>query len=89
MRDGAVAEEVHGVIWWQFKSIVIASQTKSVKDSGLSPYVYQKASRAADVWKGTELLQVMDRLMLMYHQAHRGEIDFATELEKFVLFPMK
>lgn len=89
MNNGAVAEEVHGVLWWQFKSVLLARDATSAKDAGLSPFVYQKSARAADSWKAGELESVLDRLMHMYHQAHRGEIDFMVELEKFVLFPVK
>lgn len=89
MQEGTAAEEVHGVLWWQFKSIVLALSSKTAKGAGLSPFVYQKASRAAAVWKEEELWVVVDRLAHMYHIAHRGEMDFAAELEKFVISPTK
>lgn len=89
MSQGTAAEEIQGVLWWQFKSIVIAQQSRSVKESGLSPYVYQKALRASAVWKNEELDAVIDRLFLMYHKAHRGEIDFMMELERFMLSPVE
>lgn len=85
VKEGSAAEEIHGVLWWQFKSLVAASEAGSAKESGLSPFVYQKASRAAQLWEGDSLNRVVDRLVDMYHQAHRGEIDFLIELEKFAL----
>ncbi|MES3006111.1 MAG: hypothetical protein V4664_04155 [Patescibacteria group bacterium] len=85
IKEGSAAEEIHGVLWWQFKSLAVAAKARSAKDSGLSPYVYQKAARAAQLWKEDSLDQVLDRLADMYHQAHRGEIDFLVELEKFAL----
>lgn len=85
IKEGSAAEEIHGVLWWQFKSLMIASKSKNAKESGLSPYVYQKAERAAQMWKDDSLEIVLDRLIDMYHLAHRGEIDFYVELEKFAL----
>lgn len=85
IKEGSAAEEIHGVLWWQFKSLAIAAKAKSAKESGLSPYVFQKASQAARLWSGDSLNVVLDRLIDMYHKAHRGEIDFYIELEKFAL----
>ena len=84
-NEGVAAEEIHGVLWWQFKSVSLAKQARSVKESGLSPYVYQKSSRAGEKWESLELDKCIDTLVDMYHQAHRGEIDFMLELEKFSL----
>lgn len=89
MQEGAVAEEIHGVLWWQFKSIFLASKTRSAKEAGLAPFVYQKSSRAAGVWTGEELDKVLEKLFVMYHKAHRGEIEFNLELERFLLAPLK
>lgn len=85
IKEGTAAEEIHGVLWWQFKSLVVAAKAGSAKESGLSPYVYQKASRAAQSWKEESLVGALNRLVDMYHQAHRGENDFLLELEKFAL----
>ncbi len=81
LRDETVAEEIHGVLWWQFKSLMHARSGAR----GLSPYVQQKASRAEKLWKDNSLEKALDRLVDMYHLAHRGEIDFLVELEKFSL----
>ncbi len=89
MKKNTAAEEIHGVLWWQFKSILLSRTSKNAKDAGLSPFVYQKAARAAGAWKDGELESVVDRLVSMYHRAHRGEIDFNVELEKFILFPVE
>lgn len=86
--EEAAAEEIHGVLWWQFKSLKIARDSKTAGESGLSPYVYQKSARATKIWNEKELEGVIDRLVDMYHRAHRGEIDFMLELEKFSLKPL-
>lgn len=85
LKEGGAAEEIHGVLWWQFKSLLLASKSNSAKESGLSPFVHQKSSRAAQQWKDNSIDLALDKLADMYHQAHRGEIDFLIELEKFAL----
>lgn len=80
-RQGVVAEEIHGVIWWQFKSIYLASKTPSAQAAGLNPYVYQKAKAACAYWPHEALEKTLKRLVMMYHKAHRGECDFMSELE--------
>jgi DNA polymerase III delta subunit len=85
MSTGTAAEEIHGILWWQMKSVFLAKNSGSIKESGLSPYVHQKSSRAAAKWNGPELDICLNKLVEMYHSAHRGEIDFMIELEKLSL----
>ncbi len=82
---GTAAEEIHGTLFWQIKSILITQKTKTPSESGLNPYVYSKAKSFAKKWSEKELYSALEKLVDMYHKAHRGEIDFATELEVFVL----
>ncbi|MDD5318842.1 MAG: hypothetical protein PHF79_03455 [Candidatus Pacebacteria bacterium] len=79
------AEEIHGVIWWQIKSILLASGAKSAAETGLNPFVYKKAKQYAGNFSTRELTTISEKLVDMYHQAHRGEADFLVELERFVL----
>lgn len=84
--EGSVAaEEIHGVLWWQFKSLFLVSTTKSAKEAGLNPYVYQKCQGFMKQWKTEEVNEMMDRLVSMYHKAHRGQTDFMVELEMMCL----
>lgn len=79
------AEEIHGVIWWQFKSLILVFRSKDQKESELSPYVYQKAKKYTSKWNEYELLTYMNRLVRIYHQAHRGEVDLYKEIELLCL----
>jgi len=84
-RDSVAAEEIHGVLWWQFKSIVLALQYPTAKDAGLNPYVYQKAKGFATSWTRQELSSFLDELIRAYHVAHKGELDLMLKIESFCL----
>jgi DNA polymerase III delta subunit len=79
--DSVAAEEIHGVIWWQFKTLYLAHMSTDAANAGLNPFVHQKAKVALKNWNKETLSQMLKRLVLMYHKAHRGECDFVAELE--------
>jgi DNA polymerase III delta subunit len=81
----AAAEELHGILFWQAKSMALAVRSSSAAAAGLNPFVYGKAKRYADNWKDTELDALLSKLVHMYHRAHRGKTNFAIELEKLAL----
>lgn len=81
----AVPEEIHGILFWQAKSLSLASQTASAGEAGLNPFVYGKAKRYVSNFKDGEIHTMLSKLVSMYHDAHRGKVDFEIELEKFAL----
>jgi hypothetical protein len=86
LRDAELAgEEIHGVLWWQMKSVYLAKLCKSADDSGLVPYPYQKALRLSKGWEIKELNSMLDKLVEMYHEAHRGNSDLLVGLERLSL----
>ena len=83
LRDAELAgEEIHGVLWWQMKSVYLAKFSMTADGSGLTLYSYQKALRFSKGWEIKELNAMLDRLAEMYHDAHRGNVDLLIELEK-------
>ncbi|MFA6095089.1 MAG: hypothetical protein WC757_04370 [Candidatus Paceibacterota bacterium] len=78
-------EEMHGIFWWQVKSMILASKTASAEEAGLKPFVYKKSLGFAKNFKPAELEKMSHNLVTMYHQAHRGVVDFGSELERWVL----
>lgn len=84
-RHNIPAEEVHGILMWQIKSILIAKKSKNVEDSGLKPFVYNKSLRFAKNFKEGELEKISSQLISIYHDARRGLCDFDVEMERFVL----
>jgi DNA polymerase III delta subunit len=84
--DGdAAPEEIHGILFWQAKSLALASKAESAAAAGLNPFVYGKAKRYASNFKEGEIDALLAHLVSMYHKAHRGQVDFEIELEKFAL----
>ncbi len=85
MADAMAAEEIHGVLWWQFKSVYLASHFSNAKDAGLNPYVFSKCQGFLKKWKQEEVEGALDNLIDIYHKAHRGEVDFMSEIEVLCL----
>ena len=81
IEAGKVPEEIHGILFWQVKSMVLAARSGSASESGLNPFVYGKAKGFSDNFSKDELTAIMTRLVSMYHDAHRGLCDFETALE--------
>ena len=85
IKADLAGEEIHGVLWWQMKAVYLAKICKNSKDTGLSPYVYQKALKSASSWSLNELSSVMSTLVDVYHEAHRGNTELLLAIEKQVL----
>lgn len=85
VRREVVPEELHGILFWQIKSMLLALSSKDAKEAGLNPFVYSKAKNYAKNFTLPELKKISSQLVTMYHQAHRGEVDFSVALEKFFL----
>jgi hypothetical protein len=84
-------EEVHAMFFWQVKAMLCALKTKDAVEAGMNPFPYGKAKNYAKNYGKTaeeaeeKLRQMSATLCDMYHEAHRGRIDFAVALEKFIL----
>lgn len=73
LRRGASPEEVNGILFWKVKELILASPVRS------------RASNGASSFSSEELRSLASRLVSLYHDSHRGLIDFETGLERFVL----
>ena len=85
LRHDVVSEELHGILFWQIKSMLLAVESKDAKEAGLNPFVYTKAKNYSKNFTLPELKKISSQLIKIYHQAHRGEVDFGNALEKFFL----
>jgi DNA polymerase III delta subunit len=85
MKRGKVLEEIHGTLFWQLKTILLAKKTKTAGEAGINPFPYGKAKSFAKNWEENDLLKAISSLVDMYHKAHRGELDFEIAMEKFAL----
>ncbi len=85
LRESVASEEVHAILFWQVKSMLSAARSSDADQAGLNPFVYGKAKAFAKNYGVAKLKEMSAELFHMYHRAHRGEIDFAVALEKFIL----
>ncbi len=82
---GGVAEEIHGMLFWQVKSMILAVSSKTAGEAGLNPFVFRKSLSFSKNFTEEELKGLSSRLVSIYHEAHRGGDELSIALEKFVL----
>ncbi|MBP9771727.1 MAG: hypothetical protein KBD16_02260 [Candidatus Pacebacteria bacterium] len=81
LRDGMSAEEVHGLLVWQMKTLFAIEKGAT---EGIKPFVLQKGKRGLANFKN----DVDDRLfelISIYHDSRRGGLELPLALEKFIL----
>ncbi len=85
LAEQVPAEEVHGIFFWQVKSMLLAKKCKNADEANMKPFPFSKAREYARNYKDGELEKISSNLVSMYHEAHRGNLDFFVALEKFIL----
>lgn len=85
LMNGSEPEELHGLIFWQLKTILIASGTASATDAGLKPFVYSKAKGFARNFSPDELRNMSGDLVSLYHESRLGGSPLDLALERFLL----
>lgn len=83
--NGLESESIIGTIFWQLKSMALAADGKSAGETGLSPFVYSKAKRAAANYSETELADLTKKFITLYHEGHRGKVDLELGVERVLL----
>lgn len=82
---GAAPEEIHGVMWWGVKNMLLAREARTAQDVGLNPFVFNKAKSYAANFKGDELQKLADEVSTLLYRARSRNIDAAIALERFAL----
>ncbi len=85
INKGGVPEEIHGILFWQIKSMILASRAKSSLDAGLSPFVYNNSLRGARNYKTEELQKMSNELVTMTHKVRQGEGEIGIMIENWIL----
>jgi hypothetical protein len=65
--------------------MLLAKKCKTAEDAGMKSFPFQKAREYSRNYKDGELEKLSSELVGMFHEAHRGNIDFHVALEKFIL----
>jgi hypothetical protein len=84
-RAGLSAEELMGTLWWQLKTLRLASLTNNATEAGMKDFPYSKAKRALSVFKSGEIDNLCKGLLRVYHEGHGGVKDTDIGLEEWVL----
>lgn len=82
---GAKDEEIIGILWWQLKTMRLASLTKSAEAAGLKGYPYDKAKRALAKFSPGEIEKISHDLLRILHDSRLGQGELDISLERFVL----
>lgn len=85
LRNNISAEEVHGVLFWQIKSLLLAQHADSPEEAGLKPFPFKKAKSFLKNFSPEELCVLSKQLVELYHSARKGKYDLDIALEQFVL----
>ena len=81
----AAPEEIHGILFWQLKTMIVASKSSTAKDAGLAPFVFSKAQGFLRNFKNDELIGLSKKMVSLYADARRGAFELEIGLEQFVL----
>lgn len=86
-RAGIVMEEVHGTIFWGFKTMLIASilDKQGAIRAGVKESSYRSYSPLSKNYSIQELKDKLTILKEIYHKGHRGEGNIEELLEEFIL----
>lgn len=84
LLQGSEPEEIHRLFVWQMKAM-LANHVSDATNSGLNPFVFKKGQGFSKNYTFEELQKKSMDLVILYHEARRGKVEFDIELEKFVL----
>jgi DNA polymerase III delta subunit len=85
LDKGASGEEIHGILFWQLKNMLLASRAKDPKETGLSPYAYKNALSGGRNFTEEELVSLSSRLVDITHRVRTGDGQMTVMLEKWIL----
>lgn len=85
LEKGLEVESILGTIFWQMKSILLASRSSSASEAGLSPFVFNNCKRFARNYSTAELENTLRKLITIYHDGHRGLVDMEVGVERWVV----
>ncbi|MEK9171804.1 MAG: hypothetical protein AAB782_01030 [Patescibacteria group bacterium] len=85
LSAGLSAEEIFFKLFWQVKSMLIASRTKNAEETDMKAFPYNKAKSFLKNFKPGELEKLSESLVVGYHRACRGKSEVEILVEKLLL----
>lgn len=83
--EGIPLPELVGMLWWQLKTMRLASATSTPEEAGMKPFPYNKAKRALASFKDGELEKLSHSLLTLVHDSRLGKLELDNALERWVL----
>lgn len=80
--DQATPEEIHGILFWQIKNMMLVIDSK--ENPGLNPFVYKKNQGFVRTWNRNELAQYASAMLRMFHERDMYRT-LEIDLEKMIL----
>lgn len=84
LRQDIAPEEILNILIWQVKNLLLTKGAKSMKETGLSPFVHDKSLKYSNNFEAKELQGISRNLAKLYHESHLG-LDLGPNLELFLL----
>ncbi|MCB9806067.1 hypothetical protein H6775_02815 [Candidatus Nomurabacteria bacterium] len=84
-KEYFVIEEIHGTLFWQVKSMLLALRAKSADEAGMKSFPFSKAKGFNKNYSEKEVYNLSAKLIDIHNQARRGIHDFDIALERFCL----
>ena len=79
-------EEIHGMLFWQIKSIILTAESANADKAGIKPNVFRSAKSFSKNFSDGELKKLLSKLVSIYHEARTTNgLDLELALENFVL----
>ncbi len=85
LMQGSEPEEIHGILFWQIKSMLATAQSKTAEDAGLKPFVWGKAQKFLRNYTHDELKKISSCMVGLYHGARLNGTALEDDLESFLL----
>lgn len=82
---GVSDEEMHGILLWQVRTMLLARGSQSAGDAGLKPFVFTKAANYEKKYPDKELRDLSERFVSVLHDDRRGSVPFEIGFEKLLL----
>ncbi|PCI89731.1 hypothetical protein COB18_02900 [Candidatus Kaiserbacteria bacterium] len=85
-HSGVSDEEIHGILFWMFKSLLLAQGSSTPEAAGMKAYPFDKAKRFVKKFGTRELLEKkIMTFALLPQQARRSGTSLEILLEQFIL----
>ncbi len=78
-------EEIHGILFWQIKSMLLSASCHSPQEAGLHPFVFRKSRGFLQHFSQEELKKLSFSLVSLIHESRRGKYELPVALERFIL----